>query len=226
MKRGVSDWSASTAGDGSEDLTSWRAFGTATVSDSVGRQGALAARIRPRTGTGFVGRAHCVRVVVGDSGTLHRALEEVTAGAVLMIDAGGFEDRAVWGEVLSVAAMERGVVAVVVDGAIRDVAAIRKRGLPVYSSAVCPAGPHKAAGGTSGRTISCGGVVVATGDLVLGDEDGVVVVPWEQRREVAEAAQRVVDREVDLVARIQTGASTAEYFGLSEAKNTIRGESQ
>jgi Demethylmenaquinone methyltransferase len=220
----VPDGAVSPAGAGHENLAWWRAFGTATVSDSLGRQGALAARIRPRTVTGFVGRAHCVRVVVGDSGTLHRALEEVTAGSVLMIDAGGFEDRAVWGEVLSVAAMERGVVAVVVDGAIRDVAAIRERGLPVYSSAICPAGPHKAAGGTSGGTISCGGVVVATGDLVLGDEDGVVVVPWAQRHEVAEAAQRVVEREIELVARIRTGASTAEYFGLSETKNTGTGE--
>lgn len=212
------------AGEDREELTPWRELGTATVSDCVGRHGVLAARIRPRTGVGFVGRAHCVRVVVGDSGTLHQALEEVVPGAVLMIDAGGFEDRAVWGEVLSVAAVERGVVAVVIDGAIRDVAAIRDLGLPVYSSAVSSAGPHKAAGGMSGGAISCGGVVVTTGDLVLGDEDGIVVVPWAQRHAVAAEARSVVAREAELIARIRAGASTAEYFGLSRSTSTETGE--
>ncbi|MGX9901553.1 RraA family protein [Arthrobacter sp. SA17] len=134
----------------------WLAFGTPAISDNNGRQGVMSSRIRPQTGSGLVGRAFCVRVVVGDSGSLHQALEVVPSGSVLVVDAGGFADRAVWGEVLTVAAQHRGVVGAVIDGAIRDVAGIRRRGFPLYSAAISAAGPHKACGGSWGARVSCG----------------------------------------------------------------------
>ncbi|WP_458114367.1 4-hydroxy-4-methyl-2-oxoglutarate aldolase [Arthrobacter sp. R1-13] len=192
----------------------WLAFGTPAISDSNGRQGVLSSRIRPQTVSGLVGRAFCVRVVVGDSGSLHQALEVVPSGSVLVVDAGGFADRAVWGEVLTVAAQHRGVVGAVIDGAVRDVAAIRRRGFPVYSAAISAAGPHKACGGTWGAGVSCGGVSVNTGDLVVADEDGVVVVPWELRETVAASTRATLKREQSLMAQILDGLSTAEFFGL------------
>lgn len=193
---------------------SWAALPTTAISDAMGRQRALAARLRPLTGTGLVGRAYCVRVVAGDSGSLHLALESVTAGSVLIVDAGGFCDRAVWGEVLTAAAMQRGVVGAVIDGAIRDVAGIRARNFPIYAAAVTPAGPHKSGGGTWGGTVSCGGVPVVTGDLIVADEDGIVAVPWEGREVVAGEARAVIEREDELMKRIGEGLSTAKYLGL------------
>ncbi|TLM86609.1 RraA family protein [Pseudarthrobacter sp. NamE2] len=197
------------------DFEDWLAFGTSVISDSNGRQGVLSSRIRPQTGTSLVGRAYCVRVVVGDSASLHQALEVVPSGSVLVVDAGGFADRAVWGEVLTAAAQHRGVVGAVIDGAIRDVAAIRRRGFPVYSISISAAGPHKASGGEWGAGVSCGGVSVNTGDLIVADEDGVVVVPWESREVIAAAARANMRREEKLIAQIRAGLSTAEYFGLT-----------
>ncbi len=199
------------------ELREWLDFGTPAISDSNDRQGVMASRLRPRTGDQLVGRAFCVRVVVGDSGSLHQALEAAPEGSVLVVDAGGYPDRAVWGEVLTVVAQRHGVIGAVIDGAIRDVAAIRRRGFTIFSAAISAAGPHKAAGGTWGGSVSCGGVIVATGDLVVADEDGVVVVPWESRDAVAQGAKAVLEKEVSLMAKIADGLSTAEYFGLGES---------
>lgn len=199
------------------DAQQWLALGTPAISDSNGRQGVLAARIHPQTGSHLVGRAYCARVVAGDSGSLHQALQDILPGSILVVDAGGFTDRAVWGEVLTVAAQRRGVVGAVIDGAIRDVAAIRRRGFPIFSTAVSPAGPHKASGGSWGGEVSCGGVVIRTGDLIVGDEDGIVAVPWEARESVAAAAQATLAREEQLMAQITDGLNTAEYFGLGRS---------
>jgi 4-hydroxy-4-methyl-2-oxoglutarate aldolase len=194
----------------------WAALPTTAISDAMGRHHVFSARLRPRTGAGVVGRAYCVRVVAGDSGSLHVALESAPDGAVLVVDAGGFADRAVWGEVLTAAAQQRGVVGAVIDGAIRDVEGIRRRNFPIYSAAVTPAGPHKAGGGSWGGTVSCGGVPVATGDVIVADEDGIVAVPWDDRDRVIREARAVVARDDDLMSRVTEGVSTAKYLGLTD----------
>jgi 4-hydroxy-4-methyl-2-oxoglutarate aldolase len=192
----------------------WAELPTTAVSDAMGRHHVFNARLRPRTGVGLVGRAYCVRVMVGDSGSLHLALESAPHGSVLVVDAGGFIDRAVWGEVLTAAAQSRGVVGAVIDGAIRDVEGIRRRNFPIYSAAVTPAGPHKAGGGSWGGTVSCGGVPVATGDVILADEDGIVAVPWDDKDRVLLEARAVVARDDDLMRQVSEGVSTAKYLGL------------
>jgi regulator of RNase E activity RraA len=196
------------------DATEWLRFGTSAIADSNGRQGVLSSRIQPRTHPQLVGRAFCARVVVGDSGSLHQALQEIPSGAVLVVDAGGFADRAVWGEVLTVVAQHRGVLGAVIDGAVRDVAAMRNRGFPIFSAAVSPAGPHKAGGGSWGGDVSCGGVIVRTGDLIVCDEDGIVAFPWEERKRISAAASATLAREEQLMAQIADGLNTAEYFGM------------
>lgn len=148
-------------------LAAWRDLPTATVSDCLERLGAMDAGIAPLTGAGLVGPAHTVETGAGDSSTLHRALESAPAGAVLVVDGGGYLGRAVWGCVLTGAAQAAGVVGAVIDGAIRDVAAIREAGFVVYARGACPAGPHKGFRGRIGATVQCGGVVVGAGDLVL-----------------------------------------------------------
>lgn len=193
----------------------WATLPTTAISDALGRHQVFAARLRPRTGAGLIGRAYCVRVVAGDSASLHLALDETPVGSVLVVDAGGFCDRAVWGEVLTAAAQRRGVIGAVIDGAIRDVDGIRRRTFPIYSAAVTPAGPHKAGGGSWGGTVSCGGVPVATGDLIVADEDGIVAVPWTGRERVRVEAGAIVVREDQLMKQVdEEGISTASYLGL------------
>src|SRR5690606_28107227 len=129
----------------------------------------------------LVGRAFPIRVLAGDSATCHRALSDAPRGFVLVINGGGYEGRAIWGEILTVAARSKGVRGAVVDGVVRDIGAIRQLDFPLFARGTTPGGPHKGGGGRWGTPITCGGVLVCPGDLVVGDEDGVAVVPWERR---------------------------------------------
>lgn len=192
----------------------WAATPVSAISDCLGRFQVLSARVRPLSGTGVVGRAFCVRVMPGDSASLHLALDHVPPDRVLVVDAGGYTDRAVWGEVLTAAAQARGVRGLVLDGAVRDIAAIRDRQFPVYAAGVCPAGPHKSGGGQWGGTVACGGAVVESGDLMVGDADGVVAVPWSQRLDVLDRAADKIAQEQRWLAAVAAGRRSAELLGL------------
>ena len=104
----------------------------------------------------------------------------------------------------------------VLDGATRDVAELRAMGFPVFSRAVVPRGPHKGFGGTIDGPIAAGGVPVRPGDLVIGDDDGVVVVPLDQARQVLVAAQANVEKESRWMAEIANGRATTEMLGIPE----------
>ncbi|MEX2374422.1 MAG: RraA family protein [Dehalococcoidia bacterium] len=195
-------------------LESWAGYATATISDCLDRLQAMHSGIRLLSGEGLVGHAFTVETGAGDSATLHRALELVPPDSVLVVDAAGHLGRAVWGNVLSVAAMRRGVRGIVVDGVIRDLAEIHAAGFVTYARGVCPAGPHKGFQGRWGEPIQCGGVVVATGDLVVGDGDGVVVVPASRIDETERAVLATEERERLLLEDVNRGATTAELLGL------------
>lgn len=188
-----------------------------TISDALGRHNTFASALARRTSGLLSGRAFCLEAMPGDSAAAHLAMEHVPEGSVLVIAAGGFPDRAVWGEILTAAAQVRGVRGAIVDGAVRDVAAIEERGFPLFSVAVTPTGPHKSGAGRWGGTVSCAGAVVATGDLVIGDDDGVVVVPAAIAEETITRAWEIVAREQDLLAAIEGGASSADLLGLRPA---------
>ncbi len=198
---------------------------TSTISDALGRLNAFDAALRPRTPGKLAGPAFCIEVHPGDSATAHLAIEHAPAGSVLVIAAGGFPDRAVWGEILTAAAQRRGVSGALVDGAIRDVDAIRARGFPIFSTSVTPTGPHKAAGGRWGHTVACAGAVVATGDMIVTDEDGAVVIPADRYGATLDAARAIVQREQTLLEQIARGDSTVDLLGLSRpAQTPSRGE--
>ena len=193
----------------------WRRLQPALVSDCQERSGAMDGRIRRFAGSSLCGPAYPVRTVAGDNRTLHLALTQVPCGAVLVINAEGHLDRAVWGEVLTRAAQAAGVLGLVLDGAVRDVDAIASLDFPLFARAANPAGPHKGWTGQIGGTISCGGVVVAEGDVVLGDGDGIVVVPRERAAKVLEAAEDRAEKEQQWLRRIADGESTADIFGFT-----------
>ena len=187
---------------------------SSVISDCMDRTGAMQGRIRSLTGLSVVGGAFTVAVKPGENATLHRAVYQAPPGTVLVIDAGGYPDRAVWGEVLTVAAQERGIIGVVLDGAVRDIEALRARAFPTFAVGACPAGPHKSPAGIIGGTISCGGVTVRSGDLVVADLDGVTVVPAGAVGRVLAAAQGRQRMESEWISAIEAGASTLDLLGL------------
>jgi RraA family protein len=167
------------------------------LSDAATRPIAMAGRIRPLwRGARLAGPALTVRTEPGEHPAVLRALEQAQAGVVIVVDGGGFLERALWGGRMSRLASERGVVGVVIDGAVRDVTEIEELRFPVFAAGVTPTPPIREGGGETGISITCGGIAVSPGDLVVADEDGVVVVP---RDDVDELVARA--RELDAVDR-------------------------
>lgn len=197
-----------------DDYERWSALGSAVVADSADRFGVLASPIRLLSGDGLAGPAFTVRTMAAENSTLHRAVQAAPAGSLLVVDAAGYEDRAVWGELITVAARARRIRGVVIDGAVRDIEAIRRMNFPVFARSITPAGPHRGWRGTFGEPISCGGTVVSTGDLVVGDADGVVVVPAANAERVLQRAEQLVESERDLLRRAAEGIPTTELLNI------------
>jgi regulator of RNase E activity RraA len=175
------------------------------------------AGIRRLSGDSIVAPAFPVSTVAGDSRTLHLALDQAPPGCVLVVDAEGFMDRAVWGEILTHSAIRAGVTGLVVDGVVRDLDGIRSLGFPVFGRGTNPAGPHKGWVGTIGQRISCGGVSVAAGDLVIGDSDGVVVVPEERIPDLLPSCEQRMANEAAWIEQIRAGIPSSLLLGLREA---------
>jgi 4-hydroxy-4-methyl-2-oxoglutarate aldolase len=193
----------------------WLGVPTALISDCLDRFGVMDAGIRSITGLPLAGWAATIQLMPGDSATTHRALVDARPGSVLVIDAGAYPDRAVWGAVLTATAQTAGVVGAVVDGATRDVAAIRALGFPLFARATSPAGPHKAGGGRTGVVVQCGRVAVTPGDLVVGDEDGVVVVPRPALARLRQAVRERDQTERRWLERIAAGEPSTSVLGLT-----------
>jgi regulator of RNase E activity RraA len=178
----------------------------ALISDQMSRSGGPRG-IRPVTSIGdriVVGRALTARTQPGDNLIAHQAAEFVEPGDFVVIDAGGDPHRAIIGELWCGYTMSRGAVAVAVDGAARDVAALDRLGLPVFASAVTHLGPYKTGSGEVRGPVAMGGVVVHNGDYVIGDADGIVVVPRALAATVLAAARRRQDAEDGMLADIAT----------------------
>jgi 4-hydroxy-4-methyl-2-oxoglutarate aldolase len=158
---------------------------TADLSDAAGVPIAMHARIRPVWhGARLAGPAFTVRTPPGEHPALRDAAEQAPAGAVIVVDAGGELDRALWGDKLTTRALERAVAGLVVDGAIRDADGIERLGFPVFAAGAVPTPPRRDRAGEVGIPVRCGGIDVRPGDYVYGDRDGVVVVPAELHDEI------------------------------------------
>ena len=201
-----------------EDLIAeWRAIPPAIVSDCMNRTQVMAGRIKPLApGTVLAGQARTADCMVGDNGPLHAALRTLRPGEVLVGDGNGHGDVALWGGILTRAAMARGCAGLVIDGGVRDIAEIRELGFPCFAAAQVPAGPHKGFGGVIDGTLSCGGCPVRPGDIVVGDDDGVAVVPLERHAELLEASKAKLAEEEATVKRIAEGELTADRLGIPE----------
>jgi len=200
-----------------DTIAAARGVAASLLGDAMNRSGIMEAAIKPiAPGTRLAGQARTVTTMSGDNGIIHAALPHMRTGEVLVVDAARLDDVAVWGEIMTHCAMQRGVAGLVVDGAIRDVAAIREMGFPVYCRAVVPRGPHKGFGGTIDAPIACGGVPVSPGDLIVGDDDGIAVVPLADVERVLAGARAAETREQETIGKIRQGRTSVELLGLGE----------
>lgn len=198
-------------------LAQWRDIPAAVVSDMMNRSQVMGGRIKPvGQGMKLCGQARTVNCMSGDNSGPHRLIGMCRPGEVMVIDARGSENVAIWGGIMTEAAIVRGIAGIVVEGAIRDVAEIRARGFAAFSSAVVPAGPHKNFGGTIDGTVSVGDCPVKPGDLIIGDDDGVAVVPLAWAERMLAASQQKIKDEADVIRKIHEGANQADLMGLPE----------
>jgi regulator of RNase E activity RraA len=172
---------------------------TANVADAMDRLGALDSRIKPVwAGATIVGPAYTVWTRAGDNKFVHEAVRLALPGDVIVVNGEGDESRALLGELVAERAKARGLAGFVIDGAVRDAEIIGDIQVPVFARAVTPAGPYKYGPGRLGRTVAVGGVAVMPGDIVVGDADGVVIVPQDEAEHVLRAAEA---KQADETAR-------------------------
>ncbi len=191
-------------------------FGSATLGECGART--LPPRVRPIwPGATLAAPALPVSCTPGDNLAIHVAVARAPAGSTLVVDVGDVPDRGYFGEVLTTGAQARGVVGLVIDGGVRDVAALRGLGFPVFASMVALPGAGKVAGGTVGQTTEVAGVRVALGDWVVGDVDGVVIVPGDQIEEIVAAAHGRTQKELEYFDSLRSGATTVELLGLDSS---------
>jgi 4-hydroxy-4-methyl-2-oxoglutarate aldolase len=195
---------------------------SATVHEAAGRVGNLDHRIRPIIESVHVtGRAVTASVQPGDNRAIHRAVLVAQPGDILVVDANG-HIAGYWGEILAVAAQERGIVGLVIDGGCRDIRSLRKRGFPVWSAGVSVHGTVKIHPGTVNQPVSVGGVVVEPGDYVVADDDGVVVISASSIDDALDAAEKRVEKEDRIMSELQQGGNTLDLMGIAKEDGDVR----
>jgi RraA family protein len=166
----------------------------------------------------MAGTAVTARSRGGDNLTYLRALEFCRPGDVLVIDGGGDLLNAAVGGILSFYAASIGLQGVVVDGAIRDVAEIREREFPVYARGVTHRGPYKDGPGEINVTVSVGGMVINPGDIVVGDQDGLLAIPQDGVEALIDKARGVLEAEAETMRAMKEGRWNRAFIDALEAR--------
>jgi 4-hydroxy-4-methyl-2-oxoglutarate aldolase len=188
-------------------------LGSATLGESGGR--AMRARVKAAwPGARVAAPVVTVRCTPGDNLAIHVAVATAAQGHVLVVDVGDVAERGYWGEVLTTGAESRGLSGLVIDGGVRDVDAIAAHGFPVFSAAIALRGATKQSPGTVGMPVVVGGVTVSSGDWVVGDADGVTVVPAAALSTVLEAGRARARKEEGMFEALRNGSTTMELLGL------------
>jgi 4-hydroxy-4-methyl-2-oxoglutarate aldolase len=202
----------------SKELTErFSKLGTATVHEASGRQGAVNPAIQPiRKGLRLCGPAFTVQCAPGDNLMLHKALEKAQPGDVLVAAVGGYPEGGYFGGLMAVSAVARRLGGLAIDGCIRDSEEIIAMGFPIFARGFCIRGTSKAVAGLINHPTVFGGIVVQPGDLILGDDDGLVVVARADAQSVVEKALQRVEAEAKKSAQLRSGISSVELNKLGK----------
>jgi 4-hydroxy-4-methyl-2-oxoglutarate aldolase len=191
---------------------------TAAIHDEQGHIGDLPNRVRSLCpGSYLKGPAYPVRLAPASNIWLHRAIYRAPTGSVLVVATADCGPYGYFGEVLLAAAIQQGIEGIVIDGGIRDVGLLRQAQFPVFHTEVSMRGTTKELGdGSAGLPVAIGSTCVGLGDLVVGDDDGVVIVPIDQIDAVIDRAVARELRDAELVAKIRSGVPLYELTGRSK----------
>ena len=197
-------------------IEAFRALPVANVSDCMSRMLAGGARLRPmHKGSVLAGPALTVKTRPGDNLMIHKAIQLATPGDVIVVDGGGDLTNALIGELMASSMLKAGVAGIVINGAIRDAGWIAAHDFPVYAAGVTHRGPYKDGPGEINCTVALDGMVIEPGDLVLGDEDGLVCVPFALLDEVLRATQAKQTAEQVQMANILAGTHDVGWVDAS-----------
>jgi len=191
----------------SPDLVAeFRKMVTPHLSDSMERLYAGGPQLRPMySGATLAGAAFTVKTAPGDNLLVHKALDLAKPGDVIVVDAGGFADHAIIGELMAARARQRGIAGLVIWGAIRDSAELAAGDYPVFACAATHRGPYKNGPGEINVPIVMGGMPVQPGDIIVGDADGLVAVPQEIAERVLASAKAILAKETAAMREMKDG---------------------
>jgi RraA family protein len=204
-------------------VESYRGLPVANISDCMSRMTAAGSRLRPMHKRGYiVGPALTVKTRPGDNLMIHKALMLATAGDVIVVDGGGDLTNALFGEILVATAVKIGVAGIVLNGAVRDSEEIGQGEFPLYAAGVTHRGPYKDGPGEINVPISIDGMVIQPGDLIVGDADGLLSIPYDEAEKILAATYKKMDAEKKMMADIAAGTldtrwvdATLERIGCS-----------
>lgn len=202
----------------SELVEAFQGIPSTIISDVTGNTGlTMDSGIRPAfTGVEMAGTAITVKEAPGDNLLIHKAITMAEPQDVLVIDCNGYTGTGHVGELMCTSCQANGLAGLIIDGAYRDSREIREMGFPVYGRGVSPEGPLKQDPGSINVTVSCGGVSVDPGDIVIGDDDGIAVIPQNNAKEVLERAREKLESEDETRERVLEGEYLYEMNGYDK----------
>lgn len=196
-------------------LEKLKEYQTATLHEAYGKKGALPSAIKPLSDSFSVtGKVVTVDLRPADNIVLHHAIYEAEKGDVLVVDAKGYTEAGVWGEIMSYAAFLRGIAGLVVYGCVRDKKEIIDMGFPVFSIGTCIKGTTKFAPGSINESISIGGIIIEKSDYIRGNSDGVIVIKRKDIKEVLANAERITEKEKTIITQLKEGRTTLEIYNF------------
>lgn len=193
------------------------ALGTATLFEASGISTTAVDRALRSIWMGacVAGPAYPLECSPGDNLAIHVGMDRAPRGSVLIVSCGGFV-AGYWGEVLTAAAEAAGIVGLVIDGGVRDTAALAARAFPTFARGISVKGTIKSSVPSVGLPIDLAGTPVAPGDLVVADDDGVVILPADQAADIVKRGRARADKETVMMAELRDGKTTLELLGLTE----------
>ena len=189
-------------------------FSAATLHEALGKTNNLPSAIKPISpGMKICGPAYTAQTMPRDNKILHRAYAYAKPGDVLIASCSGYYEAGYWGDLMSLGARTKGIAGLVIDACVRDADDIEAMGFPVFSRGLCIRGTSSIEGGILNGVIVIGGVIIHPGDIIVGDRDGVVVVPKGRIEEVIEKAIAREVREESVREQLRQGKTSIEIYG-------------
>lgn len=211
-----------------ERVAQFAGIWTSTIADAMGRHGVMMPEIRPIfENIKVLGVAFTVLNYPNDNITTHKALTMLQPGDVLVIDEGRENNTGAFGHNMSLQARNRGIAGLISNGCVRDIKLLREEKFPAFCRGVCPRSAQKNTPGSINVPVQVGGLVVSPGDIVIGDDDGVAVVPFAVAEEVLRKARSRMDMEYQQAQDIKNGKKPLEIlYGDSWVDEALKGKVQ